>query len=83
MGCLRRTLWPSTAAELHSTLDIDQGGMKEVLRAHNFDHQSQWFINASLSDHADSDATSIISLIAGKKNVTNALDTCVSHDLFI
>lgn len=41
--------------------------MKEVLRAHNFDHQSLWFINASHSDHADSDATSIISLIVGKK----------------
>lgn len=89
MGCLRRTLWPSAAAEvLVSTSDIENRPrgkcliIKEVLRAHDFDHQSPWFINATHCDHADSNATSIDSVTEGKK-VTNALDTRSSHDLFI
>lgn len=72
MGCLRRTLWPS-AAQLLSTSDLKNRPrgkwliIKEVLRAHDFDHQSPCFINASHSDHTDSNATSINSVTEGKK----------------
>lgn len=72
MGCLGRTPWPC-AAEFLSTSDIKNRPrgkwliIKEVLRADDFDHQSPCSINASHSDHADSNATSINPVTEGKK----------------